>query len=1353
MSSSAGGSYHGQFPDNEEDRKWHEEKVFSQSNSSTGISQVPSSLTESDNVHGMGIAGLPTMMDQNNFSSLPPNWADSIPADMQAQWLQLQQQQHQHQMQRQQQQAQYNLSQGFSHPHDETGSSTSRHASSSYNNPQHSPEIFVGGQHPFSSPSQSSPFHDASFQNMFPSPSQQQRTQSPHHSQHSFMATQQNQHPQHPYSQHTQQHLSRNSNDSPLLQDASADLAFLQAATGMQNQPFSPQNMPWQHQQAFQASSRNSSVAANGNQPHPIMTPDFTDRALSAALASNAQISSNRSLSGSGVNASPMTASNASSFPRSAGNTTPTIMEEEEATFHPHHHGVSQSDQRFYNTPDHLLATQSYSQPETLTAQHPSHLQMPSTLMQPRRAVGPNLLRASIYQQYSNINVGMMEERFRDSKEDCLPFIDDVIFNYISTPSRLGLGERTVMIMTSKVAQKSYGAEKRFLCPPPMVLLVGSSWWSACHPVNTTSDEAQPTILTPPRLAISMSGDTPNQSGSTSGSSSQQDGVLEWASSSGKLLDTDNPSSEFAISGRSIGRQLFINDSDEKRRHCEALVQIQVPALAASDRKSLGVFPSKPIKVISKPSKKRQSTRNSELGVNHGSTISLFHRLRSQTVSTRYLCVSGAPTWFKGSDGNPFLNTDANTHIPNQGDSPSCFVAKTSSWDPFILYLVDPHMQAGANPTSNTTHNPSVEQNFTPSAAFMQSGNPGDGTDSSGSASMSSAGPGTGGMNSQGRPAHYPIPPVNALPFQQGNIPIHYNQPIVLQCLNTAVVSPVMVIRKADRGTTVVGGGQPMMSFDRSNGPPPGEMYGEPVSQLHKVAFEILEEQPDGGESIQAGNPGISGHFLGCLNEDVGLRKPLGPRQWMQTSSTSASVAQSGMHINPLLSNNGAGASGNISNPTTPTTPLTPMTTQMFGSAGNHPGMNSGNMTGEFKMDPSISPTAFMMYGSGNPGHQPMMGSTSQLGMGVPSNPPTTYPYNMNPQMMPNAATADDQADDGKVKRPRRVSSSVLVPQKSVGSSVAVSNASKNRRRGQSLSVIGLQNQLNAQQQQRNQMHVPSQQTQSQHMPHSMHQQRPSFTASTTNTSSSSSSISSMAGIPNGQSLRRQSSFAQSDTSSLSAAAMNSAASNSNTTMNHWTVDVHDSDVWTIVGVDIARHTFYLPPKLVNGTRPKADGVDSSIAHLVTMPAPAHPITPIPILHKCSGGANGLSTSLSNSSLSLAASQKSGNGMYPPEGNLAGTPDSPLRPASASSSAGGGGRGGTASGYVTLVGENFTPNLFIFFGDWRSPHVSVPNPNTIICAAPPPLDEFGIARDHVPIILVRRDGVIFPTDCIWYKAT
>jgi len=37
------------------------------------------------------------------------------------------------------------------------------------------------------------------------------------------------------------------------------------------------------------------------------------------------------------------------------------------------------------------------------------------------------------------------------------PFLDQ----YVRTPNRLAFGERSVIVMSSKVAQKSYGTEKR----------------------------------------------------------------------------------------------------------------------------------------------------------------------------------------------------------------------------------------------------------------------------------------------------------------------------------------------------------------------------------------------------------------------------------------------------------------------------------------------------------------------------------------------------------------------------------------------------------------------------------------------------------------------------------------------------------------------------------------------------------------------------------------------------------------------------------------------------------------------------------------------------------------------------
>uniref|UniRef100_A0A672MQZ5 Recombination signal binding protein for immunoglobulin kappa J region like n=1 Tax=Sinocyclocheilus grahami TaxID=75366 RepID=A0A672MQZ5_SINGR len=118
--------------------------------------------------------------------------------------------------------------------------------------------------------------------------------------------------------------------------------------------------------------------------------------------------------------------------------------------------------------------------------------------------------------------------------------------------------DQSVIILHAKVAQKSYGNEKRFFCPPPCVYLSGHGW---------------------------------------------------------KL------------------RQEQLKDTD-KRKHFRLLLH-----LFHSGGQEIGTFNSRLIKVISKPSQKRQSMKNADLCISSGSKVSLFNRLRSQTVSTRYLAV------------------------------------------------------------------------------------------------------------------------------------------------------------------------------------------------------------------------------------------------------------------------------------------------------------------------------------------------------------------------------------------------------------------------------------------------------------------------------------------------------------------------------------------------------------------------------------------------------------------------------------------------------------------------------------------------------------------------------------------
>ena len=134
-----------------------------------------------------------------------------------------------------------------------------------------------------------------------------------------------------------------------------------------------------------------------------------------------------------------------------------------------------------------------------------------------------------------------------------------------------------------------------FLCPPPTAILIGNSWWSDA--VRRNEDPK----LCPPRVVVSISGEP-----------APQEGSLEWTTSNGKSFDVNDTPPGTTYIGRCVGKQLFISDVDEKKKKVEALAKIIAPSLDDEVERVIGVFPSRPIKVISKPSKKRQSAKNLE---------------------------------------------------------------------------------------------------------------------------------------------------------------------------------------------------------------------------------------------------------------------------------------------------------------------------------------------------------------------------------------------------------------------------------------------------------------------------------------------------------------------------------------------------------------------------------------------------------------------------------------------------------------------------------------------------------------------------------------------------------------------
>ncbi|XP_029006503.1 recombining binding protein suppressor of hairless-like protein [Betta splendens] len=168
--------------------------------------------------------------------------------------------------------------------------------------------------------------------------------------------------------------------------------------------------------------------------------------------------------------------------------------------------------------------------------------------------------------------------------------------------------DQTVLILHAKVAQKSYGNEKRFFCPPPCVYVSGHGW-----------------RLLQERVKAADGGDALNPvCGYMCLDSSRQSQADVF-----KLMFEEQPDSRMFACAKS----LFISDQD-KRKHFRLLLQLFV-----GNRQEVGSFQSRMIKVISKPSQKRQSMKNADLCISSCSRVALFNRLRSQTVSTRYLCV------------------------------------------------------------------------------------------------------------------------------------------------------------------------------------------------------------------------------------------------------------------------------------------------------------------------------------------------------------------------------------------------------------------------------------------------------------------------------------------------------------------------------------------------------------------------------------------------------------------------------------------------------------------------------------------------------------------------------------------
>jgi recombining binding protein (suppressor of hairless) len=191
----------------------------------------------------------------------------------------------------------------------------------------------------------------------------------------------------------------------------------------------------------------------------------------------------------------------------------------------------------------------------------------------------------------------------------------------------------TIRCMYANIAQKSYGTEKRFLCPPPVVKISGPlrpcKWVtmrvtlgdSALGPSNSTRGVGSSGAL-----------------GSTAGGEEQAILDANAEARFGKLhvgSVSDASSKVFRLQINLLRAESITDDAKGgvQRAIQEMGGPLNLPTHAWA------TFHSSPINVISKPARKSVRTRAASPAIASGSVVCLYNRLNSQTVRTKYLGV------------------------------------------------------------------------------------------------------------------------------------------------------------------------------------------------------------------------------------------------------------------------------------------------------------------------------------------------------------------------------------------------------------------------------------------------------------------------------------------------------------------------------------------------------------------------------------------------------------------------------------------------------------------------------------------------------------------------------------------
>ncbi|KAF9102903.1 hypothetical protein BGX27_010815 [Mortierella sp. AM989] len=166
----------------------------------------------------------------------------------------------------------------------------------------------------------------------------------------------------------------------------------------------------------------------------------------------------------------------------------------------------------------------------------------------------------------------------------------------------------TIRCWHGAIAQKSYGIEKRYLCPPPMVHVSAG--------VNSKQIQTEQSHVTMSILHEKLSNGHHDQAGSEN--LMEQDCSLDDSlKCSFRNLHVTGTGSDSSKRFK-LGLQVFLNKNST------------VPT---------AIMDSNPIPIISKPSKKTAKAGNASCFILNGMSVSLLNRINAQTVRTKYMAV------------------------------------------------------------------------------------------------------------------------------------------------------------------------------------------------------------------------------------------------------------------------------------------------------------------------------------------------------------------------------------------------------------------------------------------------------------------------------------------------------------------------------------------------------------------------------------------------------------------------------------------------------------------------------------------------------------------------------------------